>query len=132
MRLGKDLLSFLHPEHKELQDRSRFPVLPRSLPTRYPPRKQNLINFFAKVKRAGIFETVKLSSSEDVGRSGEKSRFKSGCQRQFLTHKHKVLSVVQVCRKGFDPATAGPDFTRDDLQQLELAARVLSALPFVK
>lgn len=49
-----------------------------------------------------------------------------------LDAQHKVLSVVQVCRKGFDPATAGPDFTLDDLQQLELAAKVLSTLPFVK
>jgi hypothetical protein len=49
-----------------------------------------------------------------------------------LDPNRKVLGVVQVCRKGFDTATAGPDFSPDDLQQLELAAKVLSTLPFVK
>jgi hypothetical protein len=49
-----------------------------------------------------------------------------------LDPQRKVLGVVQVCRKGFDTATAGPDFSPDDLQQLELAAKILSAMAFIK
>ena len=30
-----------------------------------------------------------------------------------------MLGVIQICHKGFDLASAGPDFTLDDLQQLE-------------
>ena len=42
-----------------------------------------------------------------------------------------MLGVVQICHKGFDLVSAGPDFTLDDLQQLELAAKALSTCAFM-
>jgi len=43
-----------------------------------------------------------------------------------LDEKGRVLGVIQVCRKGYDLRSAGPDFTLDDLQQLELAAKTVA------
>ena len=39
--------------------------------------------------------------------------------------------VVQVCRKGLTQDEAGPDFTLNDLQNLELASKILAKLPFM-
>jgi GAF domain-containing protein len=43
-----------------------------------------------------------------------------------------VLGVVQVSRKGKDAATAGPDFSHDDLHQLEDAAALIARLPWMQ
>ena len=43
-----------------------------------------------------------------------------------------VLGVVQVCHKGFDLASVGPDFTLEDLQKLELAAKILAQVRFMQ
>jgi hypothetical protein len=42
------------------------------------------------------------------------------------------MGVVQVSRKGLDPAVAGLDFTNDDLKQLERMAEVLARMPFMR
>jgi len=131
MRLEKGLLSFVHPE--QLKTAGSIPVSSSSAVAAHTAstKKTELFNAFVKVKHASIFESVKLNSSEDVERTGQNAIQKL-MSAPVLDAQRKVLGVVQVCRKGFDPATAGPDFTLDDLQQLELAAKVLSALPFVK
>ena len=131
MRLQKGLLSFLYPE--QLKTAGSIPVSSSSAVAAHTAstRKTELFNAFVKVKHASIFETVKLNTPEDAERSGPNAIQKL-MSAPILDAQRKVLGVVQVCRKGFDVATAGPDFTQDDLQQLELAAKVLSGLPFVK
>ena len=131
MRLQKGLLSFLYPE--QLKTAGSIPVSSSSAVAAHTAstRKTELFNAFVKVKHASIFETVKLNgSSEDVERSGQNAIQKL-MSAPILNKERKVLGVVQVCRKGFDPATAGPDFSPEDLQQLELAAKVVSGLPFL-
>jgi hypothetical protein len=49
-----------------------------------------------------------------------------------LNKADEVLGVIQVCHKGFDLGSAGPDFTLDDLQQLERAAKALSQAVFMQ
>jgi len=131
MRLERGLLSFLYPE--QLKTAGSIPVSSSSAVAAHTAstRKTEIFNAFVKVKHASIFESVKLSSSEDVERTGANAIQKL-MSAPILDSQRKVLGVVQVCRKGFDAATAGPDFTQDDMQQLELAAKVLSNLPFVK
>ena len=131
MRLEKGLLSFVHPE--QLKTAGSIPVSSSSAVAAHTAstKKTELFNAFVKVKHASIFESVKLNGSEDVERSGQNAIQKL-MSAPILDGQRKVLGVVQVCRKGFDPATAGPDFTLDDLQQLELAAKVLSTLSFLK
>jgi hypothetical protein len=133
MRLEKGLLSFVHPE--QLKTAGSIPVSSSSAVAAHTAstKKTELFNAFVKVKHASIFESVKLHSaeSEDVERTGQNAIQKL-MSAPVLDPQRKVLGVVQVCRKGFDVATAGPDFTLDDLQQLELAAKVLSKLPLIK
>jgi len=131
MRLDKGLLSFLYPE--QLKTAGSIPVSSSSAVAAHTAstKKTELFNAFVKVKHASIFETVKLNTPEDAERSGPNAIQKL-MSAPILDSNRKVLGVVQVCRKGFDVGTAGPDFTQDDLQQLELAAKVLSGLRFVK
>jgi len=131
MRLQKGLLSFLYPE--QLKTAGSIPVSSSSGAASHTAstKKTELFNTFVKVKHASIFESVKLSTSEDSEQT-EQNTIQKLMSAPVLDTQRKVLGVVQVCRKGFDPGTSGPDFTLDDLQQLELAAKVLSNLPFVK
>jgi len=131
MRLQKGLLSFLYPE--QLKTAGSIPVSSSSAVAAHTAstKKTELFNAFVKVKHASIFESVKLNNpSDDVERTGQNAIQKL-MSAPILDTNRKVLGVVQVCRKGFDVGTAGPDFTQDDLQQLELAAKVLASLPFV-
>ena len=132
MRLEKGLLSFVYPE--QLKTAGSIPVSSSSAVAAHTAsaKKTELFNAFVKVKHASIFESVKLNSSEDdVERTGQNAIQKL-MSAPILDPQRKVLGVVQVCRKGFDLATAGPDFAPEDLQQLELAAKVLSTLPLIK
>lgn len=130
MRLQKGLLSFLHPD--QLKTAGSIPVSSSSAVAAHTAstKKTELFNSFVKVKHASIFESVKLSTAEDT-EQGEQNTIQKLMSAPILDGQRKVLGVVQVCRKGFDPNTAGPDFTLEDLQQLEIAAKVLSTLPFV-
>jgi hypothetical protein len=131
MRLERGLLGFLYPE--QLKTAGSIPVSSSSAVAAHTAstKKTELFNAFVKVKHASIFETVKLNNpSDDVERTGQNAIQKL-MSAPILDTNRKVLGVVQVCRKGFDVGTAGPDFTQDDLQQLELAAKVLASLPFV-
>lgn len=131
MRLEKGLLNFVYPV--ELKTAGSIPVSSSSAVAAHTAstKKTELHNAFVKVKHASIFESVKLNSSDDVERAGQNAIQKL-MSAPILDEQRKVLGVVQVCHKGFDAATAGPDFSQDDLQQLEVAAKVLSTLPFVK
>jgi len=131
MRLQKGLLSFLYPE--QLKTAGSIPVSSSSAVASHTAstKKTELFNAFVKVKHASIFESVKLIQSENNDPT-EQNTIQKLMSAPVLDPQRKVLGVIQVCRKGYDPANAGPDFTQDDLQQLELAAKVLSNLPFIK
>lgn len=90
-----------------------------------------LFNTFAKVEHARVFETVQLSTPDDADQS-EQAAIQKLMSVPVLDAEKKVLGVIQVCRKGYDLSSAGPDFTLDDLRQLELAAKVASSKPFMK
>ena len=129
MRQQKGLLSFLYPE--QLKTAGSIPVTSSSAVAAHTAstKKTELFNSFVKVKHASIFESVKLSTD---GEQAEQNTIQKLMSAPILDQHRKVLGVIQVCRKGYDPGTAGPDFTLDDLQQLELSAKVLSNLAFVK
>src|SRR5262249_17936371 len=66
MRLQKGLLSFLYPE--QLKTAGSIPVSSSSAVAAHTAstKKTELFNSFVKVKHASIFESVKLSASEDT------------------------------------------------------------------
>src|ERR1700685_2718632 len=125
MRLEKGLLNFVHPE--QLKTAGSIPVSSSSAVASHTAstKKTELFNTFAKVKHARVFETVKLTSSADEDKS-EQGAIQKLMSAPILGPEHRVLGVVQVSRKGFDLSSAGPDFTLDDMQQLEIATRVLA------
>jgi hypothetical protein len=131
LRLEKGLLKFLFPE--QLKTAGSIPVSSSSAIASHTAstKKTELFNTFAKVKHARVFETVKLTSSEDEDKS-EQGAIQKLMSAPILSPEHKVLGVVQVSRKGFDLSSAGPDFTLDDMQQLEIATRVAATMPFMK
>ena len=88
------------------------------------------------MKHASIFESIKpggeKGDSEDGGGELRPATIHKLMSAPILDKAEIVLGVIQVCHKGFDLASAGPDFTLDDLQQLEVAAKALSKIAFMQ
>jgi len=129
LRLENGLLRFLFP--RELASGGAIPL---SHPTAVAAqtavaRKAVLFNTFTKVKHANIFESIKLHVEEDEGfRPATIHKLMSA---PVVDKAEKVLGVLQICRKGFDPASAGPDFTIQDLQKLEFVTKAIAQLGFM-
>src|SRR6266481_5310988 len=130
LRLENGLLRFLFPS--ELTTAGSIPISSSSAVASHTAvtRKVELFNNFTKVKHASIFESIKPAAE-----SGEELRpatIHKLMSAPVLDKADNVLGVVQVCHKGFDLASAGPDFTLDDLQKLELTAKVLAQAGFMR
>lgn len=82
-------------------------------------------NLFASVPHHNVFETVKLHSSAQAEAPSPIQKLMSA---PILNERNETLGVVQVCRKGATPGAAGPDFTVEDLETLERAARRIAYL----
>jgi hypothetical protein len=129
LRLESGLLRFLFPS--ELSTAGSIPISSSSAVAAHTAvtKKVELFNNFTRVKHASIFESIKPS-----GEDGEELRpatIHKLMSAPVLDKADNVLGVVQVCHKGFDLASAGPDFTLDDLQKLELAAKALARVGFM-
>ena len=131
LRLEKGLLTFIFPN--ELKTAGSIPISSSSAVAVHTvlTRKVELFNNFVKVKHVSVFETVKVTSSDEPG-PAEPAPIQKLMSAPITDPDHKVLGILQVCRKAADVKTAGRDFTLDDLQQLESAAKVASKLPFMK
>jgi hypothetical protein len=130
LRLDKGLLKFIFPE--QLKTAGFIPVSSSSSVAAHTAstKKPQLFNTFTKVKHARVFEAVKLASGSDD--QSEQASIQKLMSVPVLSPGRKVLGVIQVSRKAFDASSAGPDFTAEDLQQLELAAKVASNMEFMK
>jgi hypothetical protein len=128
--LEKGLLRFLFPE--ELKTAGSIPMSSATAVAAHTAvtKKLELFNSFAKVKHASIFETVKLNN-QDQADPGEHAPIQKLMSAPLLSMEGKVLGVLQVCRKGLDLHLAGADFTLDDLQKLEIAAKVAAHSAFI-
>jgi hypothetical protein len=130
LRLEKGLLKFLVPEH--LKTAGAIPVSSSSAVAAHTAmtKKVELFNNFVKVRHANIFEAVKATGGEEP--TPDQPPIQKLMSAPVLNTERHVLGVVQVSRKGYDLTSAGPDFTLDDLQQLEAAAKELSKMQFLK
>lgn len=130
LRLEKGLLKFVFPD--QLKTAGAIPVSSSSAIAAHTAstKKIELFNSFAKVKHARVFESVRLTNPEDADQS-DQSTIQKLMSAPILGPGNKVLGVIQVCRKAFDVGSAGPDFTLDDLQQLEVAAGVAAKSEFL-
>jgi hypothetical protein len=129
LRLQKGLLRFLFPE--ELKTAGSIPISSSSAVAAHTAltKKVELFNNFVKVKHVSIFETVKLNQEEPA--SPDQVTIQKLMSAPILNADDKVLGVIQVCRKGHNLNSCGPDFTLDDLRLLESAAKSVSKMPFM-
>jgi len=129
LRVEGKMLRFLFPE--ELKTAGTIPLSSSSSIAAHTAisKKVELFNNFPRVKHASIFETVKLAQQSEQPDPLTIQKLISG---PVLDAHGKVLGVLQVCRKGFDLPSAGPDFTLDDLRQMEGATSTLAKAPFMK
>jgi hypothetical protein len=130
LRLESGLLRFVFPG--ELTTAGSIPLSSSSAVAAHTAvtKKVELFNNFTRIKHASIFESIKTNTEGD-----EELRpvtIHKLMSAPVLDKADKVLGVVQVSHKGFDLASAGPDFTLDDLQKLELAAKALAQLDFMR
>jgi len=77
-------------------------------------------NDFSAVRHATVFEGVKAATT-----SGESIQKIMSAP---ILNEEKVVGVIQISRKGDSPATAGPDFTSDDLRKVLVLCRPLGKL----
>jgi hypothetical protein len=132
LRLENGLLKFLCPF--ELTTAGSIPISSSTAVAAHTAvtKKIELFNNFTRVKHASIFESIKPG-----GEKGDEDELRPATIHKLMSapildKADKVLGVIQICHKGFDLASAGPDFTLDDLQQLEMAAKILSQVAFMQ
>jgi hypothetical protein len=125
LRLENGLLRFMFPEH--LRTTGSIPLSSKAVAAHTAlSKKAEIFNNFAKVKHASIFETIK------PGGTDSEAPLPAPIQKlmsvPILDRHSNVLGVIQISRKGLDPRFA-PDFSREDLHDLETAAGVLASAP---
>jgi hypothetical protein len=125
LRLEGELLRFLYPA--ELQSVGCIPVSGSAVAARTAATKRaELSNNFANVPHHTVFELVKLKDPEL--KDDAHPRIQKLMSAPILGEHDEVLGVVQVSRKGVSPGAAGPDFTGEELQELERTARRVATL----
>ncbi len=114
------LLRFLFPV--ELQAVGSIPLSGSSIAARTATNKQaQIFNKFSQVPHSNVFEKIKLQAlPKETATPPPIQKLMSA---PIVDEEGAVLGVVQISRKGISPGSAGPDFTEQDLQLLERAAR---------
>jgi len=82
--------------------------------------RPDIINNFASVRHATVFEGVKIS--------GESSELIQKMISAPILSGDKVVGVIQVSRKGTSAKSAGPDFGADELGKILALCRPLGRL----
>jgi len=122
LQVKRSFLEFVFPE--ELRSGGAIPLSSSAVAARTATDKRpEIFNSFAVVKHASIFEVVKLGGSQADLSDQVIQKLMSV---PVVSREGKTVGVIQVSRKGRNPAVAGPDFTPSDLRTLELAAEVIA------
>lgn len=87
-------------------------------------KKAEVFNSFTKIRHAVVFETIRLGDA-DALLQPEAQVIQKLMSAPVVNEQGKVWGILQVSRKGADAHSAGPDFTREDLQQLRAVARLI-------
>lgn len=116
------VLKFLYPA--ELKKVGAIPLSSSAVAARTArTRRSDLFNTFTRVKHSSVFEVVKLGET-----SADTEVIQKLMTVPVLSTTNEVIGVLQVSRKAHSPATAGPDFTSDDLRKLEGVAVAVARL----
>ncbi len=117
LELGGRLLNFIYPA--ELKTAGAIPLSSSAVAARTARTKQaELFNGFTQVKHFSIFELVKIG---DTGLDAQV--IQKLMSAPVLAENGEVVGVIQISRKAPRLAAAGPDFTPEDLRELESVAR---------
>jgi hypothetical protein len=116
------LLKFLYPA--ELKAVGAIPLSSSAVAARTARTKRaDLFNSFTRVKHSSVFEVVRL------GQEGADTEvIQKLMSAPILNDAGDVLGVIQVSRKAYSPAKAGPDFTSEDLNKLKSVAHAMGKL----
>ncbi len=130
MRLEKNSLRFVYPA--ELRSAGELPLTGSAVAARTAATRTPLLsNTFMRVRHVSLFEAVKISAEEE-DRNTEQMPIQKIMSVPVAAADGHVMGVIQVSRKGLDASLAGPDFSNDDLKQLEKAATILARMPFMQ
>lgn len=112
-------LKFLFPV--ELQAAGSLPLSGSAVAARTAStKKADMFNNFARVPHRSIFETIKLKDLEAP------QPIQKLMSAPVLGTDGEVVGVVQISRKGDSSREAGPDFSKDNLDKLQVVASILS------
>src|ERR1700691_4239124 len=128
LRLEGGLLKFVFPEH--LRTTGAIPLSSKAVAAHTAlSKKAAMFNNFAPRKHASIFETIKPNTpdSEEVAQPNPIQKLMSV---PIMDQDSTVVGVIQISRKALD-ARFAPDFSREDLHDLELAAEILASAPAI-
>ncbi|HWZ82036.1 MAG TPA: hypothetical protein VNW47_05405 [Terriglobales bacterium] len=129
LRVEKGSLRFVYPP--ALRAAGVIPMSSSAVAARTVATGTSLLsNSFARMKHVSLFESVKLSSSQDE-QASEQLPIQKIMSVPITPAGGKVIGAIQVSRKGLDSSLAGTDFTTDDLKRLEQAAVILASMPFM-
>lgn len=126
LRLQSNTLMFLVPTR--LRTAGTIPLSSPAVAARTASTKTTMLsNAFVRVRHASVFEGIKLDEEGATPTPIQKL-----ISVPIFGENRSVLGVVQVSRKGNDATAAGPDFTHDDLHQLEETAVLIAKLPWMQ
>ena len=129
LRLERGSLKFLFPAG--LRTAGSIPLTSSAVAARTAATKTTMLsNGFTKVRHISLFEGVKLGSPETS--EEHPAPIQKMMSVPVLHEEGGVLGVIQISRKGLDSSLAGPDFTHEDLRQLERAAKIVSKMAFMR
>jgi hypothetical protein len=123
LQVKRSFLEFVFPP--ELKAGGAIPLSSSAVAAKTATEKKaEVFNSFTTVRHASIFEVVKLGGAQAELSEQVIQKLISAP----IVSADKSIGVIQVSRKGRNPAVAGPDFTPADLRTLELAAEVIAPL----
>ncbi|HEV3513100.1 MAG TPA: GAF domain-containing protein [Candidatus Sulfotelmatobacter sp.] len=127
LRLEGGLLRFIFPEH--LRTTGAIPLSSKAVAAHTAlSKKPEIFNNFARVKHASIFETIKPGTVNSDDQPGLPAPIQKLMSVPIIDKASSVVGVIQISRKALDSKHA-PDFSREDLHDLELVAGLLATAP---
>ena len=125
LRVEGELLRFVHPA--ELNSAGCIPISGSAVAAITASTRTSVVhNNFANVPHHNVFELIKVKDPQ--ANTDDFPRIQKLISAPILGDNDRLLGVLQVSRKGVSPAAAGRDFTREDVDRLESAARRVGTL----
>lgn len=122
LELDGNLLKFVYPA--ELRKAGAIPLSSSAVAARTArTRHSELFNSFLRVKHSSVFEVVKIKEA-----GADSTVIQKLMSVPVLSNSGEVIGVIQVSRKAERAASAGEDFTSDELRKLESVAVVVARL----